>query len=188
MSFQRQVAPGLEIRQFRLADAGPVFAIVEQHREYLRRWLPWVDRTRSPGDVRDFILGATAQLDADRGPQTAIWRNGEICGSLGCHPIDLEHRNCSIGYWLEPRLQGKGVVTRCCIVFLNYLFDECHLHRVEIRCGTGNTRSCAIPERLGFAREGIARQAEWVNDRWVDLVVWSMLEDDWRRSPLRHFQ
>jgi len=29
-------------------------------------------------------------------------------------------------------------------------------------------------------REGITRDGEWLNDRWTDLVVWSMLEDDWR--------
>jgi len=65
---------------------------------------------------------------------------------------------------------------------LDYLFEELGLHRVEIRCGTGNTRSCAIPERLGFTREGLLREAEWVNDRWLDLLVWGMLEVEWRAA------
>jgi ribosomal-protein-serine acetyltransferase len=54
---------------------------------------------------------------------------------------------------------------------------------VEIRCGTGNRKSCAIPERLGFQREGVAREADWVSGRWVDLVIWSMLEDEWKKRP-----
>ncbi len=32
------------------------------------------------------------------------------------------------------------------------------------------------------------RQAEWVNDHWIDMVVWGMLEQDWRarrNSPAR---
>jgi ribosomal-protein-serine acetyltransferase len=68
---------------------------------------------------------------------------------------------------------------------LDYLFDGLGLHRVAIRCGTGNMRSCAIPQRLGFTREGLLREGEWVNDRWVDLVAWGMLEHDWRtfRGP-----
>jgi hypothetical protein len=60
---------------------------------------------------------------------------------------------------------------------------------LRARCGTGNHKSCAIPERLGFHREGMAKEAEWVNDRWVDLVV---LDEDgganaigtWRRRVL----
>ena len=63
--------------------------------------------------------------------------------------------------------------------------EELGLHRVEIRCGTGNLRSCAIPRRLGFTSEGVAREAEWVNDSWVDLFVWWMLEADWRRPRPR---
>jgi ribosomal-protein-serine acetyltransferase len=43
-----------------------------------------------------------------------------------------------------------------------------------------NTKSCAIPERLGFMREGLIREGEWVNDRWLDLLTWGMLEHDWR--------
>jgi len=54
------------------------------------------------------------------------------------------------------------------------------MHRVEIRCGTGNHRSCAVPERLGFTREGVLREAQWVSGRWVDLVVWGMLEQEWK--------
>jgi ribosomal-protein-serine acetyltransferase len=65
---------------------------------------------------------------------------------------------------------------------LDYLFEELGLHRVEIRCGTGNTRSCAIPERLGFTREGLLREAEWVNDRWLDLAVWGMTAEQWRAA------
>ncbi len=187
MSFRRTVADGLELRQFTLADAEPIFAKVSQNREYLRKWLPWVDRTYGPENVRQFISGAIAQFEEGRGPSAGIWCHGDICGSVGCHPIALEHRNCSIGYWIEPALQGKGLVTQCCTVLLRHLFEDRDLHRVEIRCGTGNTRSCAIPERLGFRREGVAREAEWVNDRWVDLVVWSLLRHEWQQSALRQF-
>ena len=169
----------MEIRHFEMCDAEAVFAVVERNRAYLREWLPWVDGSHSPDDVRAFIHSALVQSEEGRGPQLAIWMGETIVGSVGCHPIDWTNRSCSIGYWLDPEKQGQGVVTRCCAAMLNYLFGELRLHRVEIRCGTGNARSCAIPERLGFKREGIAREAQWVNDRWVDLVVWGMLEQNW---------
>ncbi|HTS30778.1 MAG TPA: GNAT family protein [Bryobacteraceae bacterium] len=169
------------MRQFEIRDAGAVFTTVDRNRAYLRQWLPWVDYTQSPEDIRQFIARVQAQYDANQGPQAGIWVKGELAGALGCHAIDWANRNSSIGYWVDQQHQGKGLITRCCTEMLEYLFREIRLHRVEIRCGTGNHRSCAIPQRLGFTREGIAREAEWVNDRWVDLVVWSMLQDDWRK-------
>ncbi len=178
--FRQNVAPGVEIRLLQLADAGEAFACVERNRRYLREWLPWVDATRTEADVQEFIRRVLNQWYAGKGPQCSIRLNGEFAGCVGVHPIDWINRNCSIGYWLDERRQGGGLMSRCCAALLDYLTIEQDLHRVEIRCGTGNRKSCAIPERLGFQREGVLRESEWVNDRWVDLVVWSMLRDDWQ--------
>ena len=183
--FQRTVAPGIEMRQFEMRDAEAIFALVEKNREYLRPWLPWVDRTRSAEDVREFISRVQTQIDSGRGPNTGIWVDGALVGNVGSHPIDWPNRSSSIGYWVDASQQGKGLITRCCATLLDYLFSEAGLHRVEIRCGTGNTRSCAIPERLGFRREGVAAEAEWVSGRWVDLVVWGLLEQDWRARRIQ---
>jgi ribosomal-protein-serine acetyltransferase len=178
--FHRKIADGVELRQFEIEHAEALFAAVVRNREYLREWMPWVDSTQSPEDVRHFIERTIAQFDANQGPQTGIWVDGALSGSLGCHPIDWSNRNCAIGYWLGAEYQKRGIVTRACRSILNYLFHEMGLHRVEIRCGTGNTKSCAIPARLGFKREGVLQGAEWVSGRWIDLVVWGMLEDQWR--------
>ena len=178
--FSRRVAPGIEIRLFEIGDAEPVFVTVERNRAYLREWLPWVDFTASPQDLRNFIVKVREQFAGGRGPQCGIWIDRTFAGSLGCHPIEWANRSCSVGYWIDARYAGKGIVTRCCENLLDYLFDELDLHRVTIHCGVQNTRSCAIPERLGFTREGVTRDGEWVNDRWLDLVAWGMLEQEWR--------
>ncbi|HEY2014571.1 MAG TPA: GNAT family protein [Bryobacteraceae bacterium] len=179
--FRRLVEPGLELRQIEMRDAEAAFGLVERNREYLRPWLPWVDQTLSPEDIRQFVERVQMQYESSQGPNTGIWLEEVLVGFIGCHAIDWQNRNCSIGYWIDAGQQKKGVITRCCASLLDYLFYDVRLHRVEIRCGTGNTRSCAIPARLGFTREGVASEAEWVMDRWVDLVVWRMLEQEWRK-------
>ena len=183
--FRRIVAPGIEIKLFEANEAKALFSLVERNRERLRNWLPWVDHTHSSEDIRLFILRVLDQYHSNLGPQTGIWVDGVLSGTVGCHPIDWSNRNCSIGYWVDAGQEGKGIITRCCATLLDFVFDELGLHRAEIRCGTSNQRSCAVPERLGFNREGIAREAEWVNDRWVDLVVWGILEEEWRRRRSR---
>jgi len=179
--FRSTVADGLELRQFEQRDADAVFAAVGRNREYLRHWLPWVDQTHSAEDIRRFIARTREQFEAGQGPNCGILLHGVLVGAIGCHPINLANSNCSLGYWIEAGQQGKGTITRCCLKLLDYLFDEAGLHRVEIRCGTGNGRSRAIPQRLGFRHEGTLREAEWVNDRWVDLEVWALLVEDWRQ-------
>ncbi len=152
--FTLTVAPGIELRLFRPEDAEEVFAIVNRSREYLREWLPWVDYTESPNDVRNFIQRVHSQYEANQGPQAALWVDGRIAGGVGCHPIDWPNRHCSIGYWLEASHSGRGIITRACASLLDYLFDELGVHRVTIQCGTGNTR--AVPSPSGWVLPGKA--------------------------------
>jgi ribosomal-protein-serine acetyltransferase len=179
--FRRTVAPNIEIKLLESRDAAAVFAAVERDRAYLAEWLPWVQANHSIDDVRHFIDDVVAvQWIDNRGPHCGIWVDGALVGSVGCHPIDWTNRACSLGYWIESGRQGQGIVTRSVTALLEYLFDTKRLHRVVIQCGVGNQRSSAIPERLGFAKEGVLRQAQLIGGRWVDLAVWSMLEEEWR--------
>jgi RimJ/RimL family protein N-acetyltransferase len=43
----------------------------------------------------------------------------------------------------------------------------------------GEVAGMAIPERLGFAEEGVMREAELVGGRFLDAVVYSMLASEW---------
>jgi ribosomal-protein-serine acetyltransferase len=58
-------------------------------------------------------------------------------------------------------------------------FTELGLHRIEIRAGVENVRSRAIPERLGFTREGVLRGEGRGSGGFYDLVVYGLLEDEW---------
>ncbi len=166
---------GVELRLLEDADAEPLRALIDAHREYLRQWLPWVDASRTVEDVLAFIRGSAMQLAANNGFGMTIRFQGRLAGCIGVHQIVWRDRATSIGYWLAEDLQGHGIVTRACQALIAYLFGTLELHRVEIRCATGNHRSCAIPERLGFRHEGVLRDAEWVNDRFVDLNVYGLL-------------
>ena len=183
--FTRKVAPGIEIRLFEIARCrGGVRGGGAQSRLSAR--VAAVGGFDGVGGrfAAIHLEGAGAVRGGTRAPVRHLdrWR---VRGSVGCHPIDWPNRNCSIGYWIDEQYQGKGIMTRCCESMLAYLFDELGLHRVMIQCGVGNTRSCAIPERLGSPARVCCVKAEWVNDHWLDLVTWGMLEQDWRALRAR---
>ena len=99
---------------------------------------------------------------------------------IGFHKVDWVNRATSIGYWLAAASQGRGIVTEAVRALTGYAFDVWELNRVEIRAAVGNGRSAAIPLRLGFVEEGVARQSERHGDSFKDLAVYSMLAADWR--------
>jgi ribosomal-protein-serine acetyltransferase len=61
-------------------------------------------------------------------------------------------------------------------------FDTWKLNRITIECATDNSRSRAIPERLGFRLEGIVRGIEWLHDHYVDHAMYGLLRSDYRKN------
>lgn len=166
----------------RLADADELFSLTDANRAHLRRWLAWVDGVRRVDDTRAYIRTAEAQAARNDGLQLALRVDGRIAGRIGHLHIDRENRSTSIGYWIGESYQGRGLVTAACRALITHAFDTAGLNRIEIRCAPGNHRSRAIPVRLGFREEGLLREAAWLYDHFVDLVVYAVLAREWREA------
>lgn len=168
----------VELRLVAEGDEDEIFRIVDANRAYLRQWLPWVDVTLSAADTRAFVERSLEQVRLQDGFQTRILHRGEFAGMIGYLYHDWKDRKTEIGYWLRQDLQGRGVMTRAAKALTDFALVNLGLNRVEIRAATDNRRSRAVPERLGFVQEGILREAAWLSDRFIDLVVYARLRDD----------
>lgn len=162
----------IELRLTVDAHAQALFRLTDIERAHLRRWLPWVDSTRTVADTRAYIAGTLAELAAGRGYYATVFLRGTPVGALGLR-VDRAQRAGEVGYWLSERAQGAGVMTRSVRALTGAALGELGLHRVVVRAATGNTRSRAVPERLGFHHEGTLRDAERLGDRFVDLEVYA---------------
>jgi ribosomal-protein-serine acetyltransferase len=168
---------GLEIRRLEPGDAEELFASFDPQRDRLRIWLPWPDQTKSPADIRGFI---ERQRSADALDGLGIYLNGALVGGIGLS-VNEEHNNGEVGYWISSTHEGQGLVTRCCQALVDHAFDVIGLHRVVITVAPDNVRSRAIPERLGFRQEGLARGAGRSGTGYHDLLIYAVLEDEWPR-------
>jgi len=176
-----------ELRELREEDAERLFFLVDSNRSYLREWLPWVDQNKTPDDSRHFIRNTISQRLRFEALTYGIWISSDtstesrddLVGVIGFRSLDPLNRSGEIGYWLAESCQGKGIMTAACQALVDFGFETLKLHRVVIRCATGNQKSCRIPERLDFGFEGIAREAECLYDHFVDLNVYALLSHQW---------
>jgi ribosomal-protein-serine acetyltransferase len=172
---------GAELRPLRLADAEALHRAIEANRERLARWMPWAaERTRDIYATMAFVERSVRGMEAGEDLQAALLRDGEIVGMVGFVGVSLEHRSTAIGYWLADSEQGRGTMTQAVDALVREAFARWGMERVEIRVATGNTRSRAIPERLGFTAEGTLRHAHRVGGRTLDEVVYSLLAAEQR--------
>ena len=179
--FRVPVDDELELRLLEERHADQLFALTESNREYLREWLPWLDGIRTVEEQKAFIRRSLERFARGGGFEAGIWCQGELVGEIGLQEINWAEHKASIGYWVSAESQGKGLVTRSCRVLLDHAFNELKLNRIEIEIDPENNRSRVIPERLGFTREAVLRQAAWQYDHYIDVAIYSMLAGEWRK-------
>lgn len=78
---------------------------------------------------------------------------------------------CYLGYSVAQDRQGQGLMAEVLQTGIDYMFDTCGLHRIMANHMPSNTRSAALLQRLGFEREGYARQYLKIAGRWEDMVL-----------------
>ena len=162
--------------------AAPLYDLLRKNRDFLGRWLPWVDGVTSVEDTTAFIEKVMKQNDDGRGPHYSILSAGRVAGIAGFHPVDWPNRNSELGYWLGEEFSGQGLATAACRLLLHHGFADLGLNRIEIRCAKGNKSSIAVAERLGMTYEGTLREEEFLNNKYVDHMVYSILSREYEEQ------
>jgi len=178
--FSFQIDKNLKLTLSQQHHAEEITKVVLENLDQLKLWMPWATDAYSIDSAREFIKHNLTEY-AENGSFSAsiIWEE-KFVGGIGFHNLDLKNKSAHISYWLAKDAQGKGIMTRCCRILFDYLFNEVGLNRIQINCNIENAKSRAIPERLGFQLEGIQRQVEWLHNEFRDWAIYAMLAEEWR--------
>lgn len=168
----------IHLEAIRLSAAQVIFETIDRDRGFLKKWLPFVDATHSVADTELFIKSLVGQKDMKKDEVFTIWYNMEFAGLIGFKDTDWVNRKTELGYWLAQKMQGKGIVTQCVHKLTGYAFYKLGMNRIQIKVAKGNSKSAAVPARLGFQLEGIERQGELLNGSFHDLEVYSLIKSD----------
>ena len=101
-----------------------------------------------------------------------------LVGTVTLLAWDRANRRAEIGFIVRPDWQGQGVATEAVGAVLRFAFAEMDLRRVEADADPDNAGSLALLARLGFQREGLARQRWLTFGTWKDSVMLGLLRDD----------
>ncbi len=170
------------VRPYRESDAQGLFEAVAESREHIRPWLPFADEHQTVEESRDWIIHMTAQWLLREDLILSIWEaaTGRFLGGIGFHAHNWDIGYFEIGYWIRASAEGHGYITEAVRLLANYAFHTLQANRLEIRCDELNARSAAIPQRLGFVREGCLRNDATASDgRIRSTLVFSLIPGEW---------
>ena len=170
-----------EETQLRLLEERHVeeyFALIERNKEHLHEWVAVEAYEGSVETLRAYVKQRLLQFVNGEGYHLGIWYQDALVGVLD-YRLNWRRRKVELGYWIDASLQGKGIVTEACRTMVRHAFEEGQVQKVEISCAAENTRSRAVPERLGFTQEGVLRRSGWLHDRFGDGVFYGLLREEW---------
>jgi len=178
-SLKIELGDGLYMRPAREQDKEPVFHLVRRNYDHLRTFMEWAKPDYSRSDAEEWVQKAVERQRNGEVLNFCIIRDDRMIGTIGFAEFDHNAKVTEIGYWIDKDEQGKGITGQACKEAVELAFRDLGMNRVQIRCASGNLRSAAIPEKLGFTLEGRQRQHVIRDGKIYDFLIYGLLKNEW---------
>jgi ribosomal-protein-alanine N-acetyltransferase len=147
-------------------------------------WLaPWEATPPRPvqGEVsfRTMVRHLGAEAREGRMLPFVITYDGQLVGQLTVGSIAWGSL-CSahIGYWVDSRYAGRGIVPLSVAMATDYCFTVLGLHRMEVNIRPENAASLRVVEKLGFRSEGMRLRYLHIDGDWRDHLSFALTADE----------
>jgi ribosomal-protein-alanine N-acetyltransferase len=171
--------PRITLREPRASDAATLFSLLSTEEvarfisppppsvEGFERYVAWTQHQRAAGQYVCFAI-------VPRGSESPI-------GLVHVRALGPGFGTADWGFALASEFWGKGVFSEAAELVLDFAFDVLRTHRLEARAALCNGRGNGAMRKLGAEREGVLRHAFFRNGDYLDQVIWSILQEDWKK-------
>ena len=105
----------------------------------------------------------------------------EVIGTCTLHAISVPHRRAELGFAVHRALWGRGYASEAARAAVEFAFGEMNLHRLEADVDPRNHASLRCLEKLGFRKEGYARERYHLGGELQDAVLYGLLRSEFAR-------
>jgi ribosomal-protein-alanine N-acetyltransferase len=171
--------PRLVLREYVEGDFAAVHAYAGDPE--MTRYMAWGPNTEA--DTREFLAEALAARGTE--PRTVfdlaitLRDGGRLVGGCGLRVSEPRHRGGVIGYILHRDAWGRGYASEAAQALVDFGFGTLGMHRIYAVCDPANVASAHVLEKLGMRREGVMREHRWEKGRWVDELLYAVLDREW---------
>lgn len=106
--------------------------------------------------------------------------NWKLVGDVGFWNYDQHERSAEIGIFIGDKTAwDKGFGTETMQLMINYGFAMLNFNRIYLQVFESNPRGMRCYEKAGFKLEGRLRQAHYLDGAYIDVLLMSILKDEW---------
>lgn len=137
-------------------------------------------REARQGRMLPFVIDVDDRLAGQLTVGNVMW--GSLCSAY-------------VGYWIDVRLAGRGIVPTAVAMAVDYCFETVGLHRIEINIRPENAASLRVVQKLGLREEGLRLRLLHIDGAWRDHRSFAVTAEEvaaeggllarWRRVSTR---
>ena len=168
------------LRELRLSDAPSLLSMLSSEEvarfispppttvDGFERFIAWTHRERAAGNYVCFGV-------VPHGMDTAI-------GIFQIRQLEPGFGTAEWGFAMGSAFWGTGMFMDGAKMVIDFAFNVVETHRLEARAAIANGRGNGALRKVGAMQEGILRKSFLRNGEYLDQTLWTILDEDWRRS------
>ena len=165
----------LLLRRMTKKDANELFFLRSDPRvmQFIAR-----EPAKTVEDMLVFIRKINKNID---GNEAILWamalkeKPSKMIGNITLWQIQKDHYRAELGYLLHPEHWRKGLMKEAIGKVIEYGFSDLGLHSIEAKVDPDNQPSILLLEKKGFVKEGYFREDYFFRGKFLDTVVYSLL-------------
>jgi [ribosomal protein S5]-alanine N-acetyltransferase len=167
------------LRAPQMSDYGEWATLREASRAFLTPWEPtWPADDLSRPAFRRRLRRYAEDQRSDTSYAFFLFRKNDhaLVGGLALANVRRGVAQAgSIGYWIGEPFARRGLMGGAVRALVPFAFHSLRLHRLEAACIPSNAASIRLLEKVGFVREGYAREYLCINGLWQDHILFGRL-------------
>lgn len=118
----------------------------------------------------------------ERGRLFTIRVGKKTIGIIAYNKIDKNNRKTEIDILIGNKAYwNRGYGSDALKTFIPWLFKKFKLHKVWICARANNPRAIKTYKKIGFVQEGILRKEDFHEGKFIDAVLFSILENEYKK-------
>jgi diamine N-acetyltransferase len=138
----------------------------------------WFDRMLTH-PVHERVMGIEVKENVENGSVDS-WK---LIGTCAFFHIDWRLQSAEFGIMIgDKQYWNKGYGTEAVRLLVQHGFDTLNLNRIFLHVFETNPRAIRAYEKAGFILEVRQRQAEFMDGRYIDVLLMSILKSEYLRD------
>ena len=160
----------VSVRKTQLGDEHAIFDIVTRNKAAFSLTMDWVQHMKGVVDIKAFVLDMLEASKNNTEHNYAICQQDTIIGNLTFRV--LGQNTMAIGYWLDTKWQGQGIMTQCIKTMSAVLLANNVCKTLDISMAVDNSKSERVAINAGYVFTGILKEKEYLNGQYKDQKVY----------------